>query len=107
MCPVIERSAPAESSRMRCSRSSAMSSRASHTGTSTGRPVRLKLPEVGDAASRLNAEAALLRAVAADKLTPEEAEPVYAMLGAHLKTVETVDIDRRLRELESKSAIQK
>jgi len=29
------------------------------------------------------------------------------MLIAYLKTVETVDIDRRLRELESKSAVQK
>jgi hypothetical protein len=38
---------------------------------------------------------------------PEEAEPVSAMLGAHLKTVETVDIDRRLRELESKTMIAK
>jgi hypothetical protein len=37
--------------------------------------------------------------VASGKVTPEEAEPVSVMLGAHLKTIETVDIDRRLREL--------
>jgi Family of unknown function (DUF5681) len=72
-----------------------------------GRAVHLKMPELGDAPSVMNAHAALLRAVAAGKVTPEEAEPVSAMLGAHLKAVETVDIDRRLRELESKSAVQK
>ena len=72
-----------------------------------GHPVHLKLPNIGDAASLMAAQAALLRAVAAGKLTPEEAEPVSAMLGAYLKTVETVDIDRRLRELESKTMIAK
>jgi hypothetical protein len=34
-------------------------------------------------------------------------EPLSSMLGTYLKIVETVDIDRRLRELESKSAVQK
>jgi hypothetical protein len=72
-----------------------------------GRPVRWNLPEISDAASVMDAQADLLRNVAAGKLTPEEAEPISAMLGAHLKTIETVDIDRRLRELESKSAVQK
>jgi hypothetical protein len=46
--------------------------------------------------------AALLTEVAAGRLTPEEAELFSAMLGAHLKTIETVDIDRRLREVENK-----
>jgi hypothetical protein len=72
-----------------------------------GHPVRLKLPEISDAVSVMNAHAALLGDVASGKLTPEEAEPVSAMLGAHLKTIETVDIDRRLRELESKTMIGK
>jgi hypothetical protein len=72
-----------------------------------GHPVHLKLPEIGDAASLMAAQAALLRAVAAGKLTPEEAEPLSAMLGAYLKTVEAVDIDRRLRDLESKTMIPK
>jgi hypothetical protein len=67
----------------------------------------LKLPEISDAVSVMNAHAALLGDVASGKVTPEEAEPVSAMLGAHLKTIETVDIDRRLRELESKAMIPK
>jgi hypothetical protein len=70
-----------------------------------GHPVRLKLPEISDAVSVMNAHAALLGDVASGKLTPEEAEPVSAMLSAHLKTIETVDIDRRLRDLESKIMI--
>jgi hypothetical protein len=53
------------------------------------------------------AQATLLSEVARANLTPEEAESVSAMLSTYLKTVETVDIDRRLRELESKSAAQK
>jgi hypothetical protein len=72
-----------------------------------GRPVRLKLPGISDAASVMVAQALLVSAVAAGKLTAEEAEPLSSMLAAYLKTVETVDIDRRLRELESKSAVQK
>jgi hypothetical protein len=72
-----------------------------------GHPVRLKLPEISDAVSVMNAHATLLDDVASGKLTPEEAEPVSAMLGAHLKTIETVDIDRRLRELENKTMIPK
>jgi hypothetical protein len=67
-----------------------------------GRAVHLKIGEIGDAASVMNVHAALLTEVAAGRLTPEEAEPVSAMLGTHLKTIETVDIDRRLREVESK-----
>jgi hypothetical protein len=66
-----------------------------------GRPVRLKLPDLVDAASVMAAQAALLSEVARGNLTPEEAESVSAMLGAYLKTVETVDIDRRLRDVEN------
>jgi hypothetical protein len=72
-----------------------------------GRPVHLKLPPIGDAASVMNAHATLLGDIASGKVTPEEAEPVSAMLGAHLKTIETVDIDRRLRDLESKMIVPK
>jgi hypothetical protein len=62
----------------------------------------LKIGEIGDAASVMNVHAALLTEVAAGRLTAEEAELFSAMLGAHLKTIETVDIDSRLREVENK-----
>ena len=66
-----------------------------------GRPVRLKLPNIEGAVSVMAAQASLLNEVARGNLTPEEAESVSAMLGAYLKTVETVDIDRRLRDVEN------
>jgi hypothetical protein len=72
-----------------------------------GRAVHLKIGEIGDAASVMNVHAALLTEVAAGRLTPEEAEPLSSMLAAYLKIVETVDIDRRLHELESRTAVQK
>jgi hypothetical protein len=55
----------------------------------------------------MNAHAALLTEVAAGRLTPEEAEPISAMLGAHLKAIETTDIDRRLRDIENKMTDRK
>jgi hypothetical protein len=72
-----------------------------------GRPVHLKIGEIGDAASVMNVHAALLTEVAAGRLTPEEAEPFSAMLGAHLKAIETTDIDRRLRDIENKMTDRK
>jgi hypothetical protein len=67
-----------------------------------GRPVRLKIGDIANAASVMSAQASLVSAVAAGQLTAEEAEPVSAMLAAYLKTVETVDLDRRVSELEGK-----
>jgi hypothetical protein len=72
-----------------------------------GRAVHLKIGGIGDAASVMNAHAALLSEVAAGRLTPEEAEPISAMLGAHLKVIETTDIDRRLRDIENKMTDRK
>jgi hypothetical protein len=70
-----------------------------------GRPVRLKLPDIVDGASVMVAQASLLNEVARGNLTPEEAESLSAMLSTYLKTVETVYIDRRLRDLESKTMV--
>jgi hypothetical protein len=72
-----------------------------------GRPVRLKLPDIVDAASVMVAQALLVSAVATGNLTPEEAEPLSSMLSTYLKTVETVDIDRRLRDVENKMTDRK
>jgi hypothetical protein len=40
--------------------------------------------------------------VAAGRLTPEEAEPVSAMLGAHLRVVETVELEVRIKAIEER-----
>jgi hypothetical protein len=69
--------------------------------------VRLKLPDLVDAASVMTAQAALVSAVATGQLTAEEAEPLSSMLSAYLKTVETVDIDRRLRNIENQMTDRK
>jgi AcrR family transcriptional regulator len=67
-----------------------------------GRLVRLKLPEIADAASVMNAHAALLSEVATGKLTPEEAEPFSAMLAAHLRLVENVELEARMKAIEER-----
>jgi hypothetical protein len=72
-----------------------------------GHPVHLKLPPIGDAASVMVAQAVLVSAVSSGNLTPEEAEPLSSMLSTYLKTVETVDIDRRLRDVENKMTDRK
>jgi hypothetical protein len=67
-----------------------------------GRPVHLKLPDIGDAAGLMAAHAAVLRAVAAGKLTPEEAEPLSAMLAAHSRVVENVELEARMKAIEER-----
>jgi hypothetical protein len=67
-----------------------------------GHPVHLKLPDIGDAAGLMAAHAAVLRAVAAGKLTPEEAEPLSAMLAAHLRVVESVGLEVRINAIEER-----
>ena len=53
-----------------------------------------------DASGVVQAQAALLRCVAAGELTPDEAQAVSSMLSTQLRAIETADIDRRLAELE-------
>jgi hypothetical protein len=67
-----------------------------------GRPVHLKLPDIGDAAGLMAAHAAVLRAVAVGKLTPEEAEPLSAMLGAHLRVIENAGLEARMKAIEER-----
>jgi len=49
-----------------------------------------------------HAHAAVLRAVAAGKLTPEEAEPLSAMLAAHSRVVENVELEARMKAIEER-----
>jgi hypothetical protein len=67
-----------------------------------GHPVHLKLPDIGDAAGLMAAHAAVLRAVAVGKLTPEEAEPLSAMLAAHLRVVENLELEARMKAIEGR-----
>ncbi len=65
-----------------------------------GRPVQFDLPTGSDAAALANGFDALLRAVAGGELTPEEGAAVAALLDARRKAIETLDIEKRLAELE-------
>jgi hypothetical protein len=65
-----------------------------------GSPVRLDLPPVGDAAGLIAAQTALLAAVAAGEVTPEEAQSISALLENQRRAIETHDFARRLEALE-------
>jgi hypothetical protein len=64
-------------------------------------PITLSLPKVRTAGDVLEASAAVLAAVAAGEVTPDEAGRLMALLVAHRGIVETADLDRRLAALES------
>jgi len=66
-------------------------------------PVSLALPPIRSAEDAVVASAAVLEAVAAGDVTPDEAGRVMALLTAHRAIVETGDLERRVAELEGKA----
>ena len=62
--------------------------------------VSLALPPVRSAADAVGASAALLQAVTAGDVTPDEAARVMALLTAHKAIVETGDLESRIAALE-------
>jgi hypothetical protein len=58
---------------------------------------------VKSAADAVEASAALLEAVGAGEVTPDEAGRVMALLVAHKGIVEAGDLERRIAELEAKA----
>jgi Family of unknown function (DUF5681) len=64
------------------------------------RPVRLQTPEIEGVQDLAKATAALLEAVATGELTPAEAGEVGRLVEVHRRTVETVELEERLRRLE-------
>ncbi len=65
-----------------------------------GRPVDLDLPTVETPADLLRAHTAVMAALAAKSITPEEATSVAAALDAQRRAIELVDLERRVRALE-------
>ena len=65
-------------------------------------PVTFELPPVKTAEDALAASAALLKAVAAGEVTPDEAGRVMALLTAHKALVETGDLEARIAALEGR-----
>ena len=63
-------------------------------------PVTFDLPKIETAKDALKASAALLAAVAAGEVTPDEAGRVMALLTSHRALVETSDLANRIEALE-------
>lgn len=63
-------------------------------------PITLNLPPVRSAQDAVEASAAVLAALAAGDVTPDEAGRVMALLTAHKGIVETGDLERRIAALE-------
>ena len=66
-----------------------------------GRPVTLDLPKIETAADIVSALGAVADAVAAGDLTPDEGSAVANVLEVKRRTIETVDLERRIEVLES------
>jgi hypothetical protein len=65
------------------------------------RPVPFSLPPIQTTDDLVRASAALLNAVANGELTPSEAAEIGRLVEAHVKAIEAVELDARLRRLES------
>jgi len=69
-----------------------------------GRPVAFDLPPVDKAEDVLSALGAILMAVSAGEITPDEAGSVAALLELKRKAIETIEIERRIAALEGKTS---
>ena len=65
-------------------------------------PISTELPIVRNARDALEASAALLAAVSAGEVTPDEGGHVMALLTAHKGIIETADLEARIAALEGK-----
>lgn len=66
-------------------------------------PIALDLPAVRSAGDAVEVSVAVLAAVAAGEVTPDEAGRVMALLTAHKAIVEAGDLERRIAALEGKA----
>lgn len=67
-----------------------------------GAPVHIKIASVSDAAGVAQATQNVLEAVASGSLTPDEATAISGLLEARRKAIETMELERRITELERK-----
>jgi len=66
------------------------------------RPISIDLPVLTDAASVASAQAEILKAVAIGDLRLDEAESLSGLLEARRKSLETVELEDRIKELEAR-----
>ena len=67
------------------------------------RPVSFTLPEINSVDRAPEAMAAITTAVANGELTPAEAAELSRVIDGYVKTLETTEIERRLRVLEERA----
>jgi hypothetical protein len=67
-----------------------------------GRPVALDLPDVETTGGIVQAQAAVIAAMAGGELTPDEAASVAGVLEAQRRAIEIHDHEQRLQALEAK-----
>jgi hypothetical protein len=67
-------------------------------------PVKIELPPVRTIAEAVEASVAVLAAVGAGEVTPDEGGRVMALLTAHRAIVEAGDLEARIAALEAKEA---
>jgi len=65
-----------------------------------GVPIAIDLPRVRSAEDAVAASAALLEAVTAGEVSPDEAAAVVGLLVSHKAIIETGDLEKRISELE-------
>lgn len=65
-------------------------------------PITFALPPVKTVADAVQASAALLAAVAAGEVTPDEGGRVMALLSGHRALIETVELEARIATLEAR-----
>ena len=65
------------------------------------RSISLDLPLVNDLGGVGNAQAQILQAVASGDITPNEGERIAAIVEARRRSIETIDLEARIRRLET------
>lgn len=69
-----------------------------------GRPVSFPMPPTNDPAGVLAAHTALLQSIGAGSLTIDEALAISQGLSLHLKMIESIEVEQRLRTVEEQLA---
>jgi len=70
-----------------------------------GRPIEIDIPAAKSAGDIANAMANLIIAMAAGEITPDEAATVASVIEVRRRTIETLELDERLRALEDGKSI--
>jgi len=63
-------------------------------------PVGFRLPVIKSAENLFKASGAILKAVSKGELTPQEAQSISGVLEVHRRSLETIELEKRLGELE-------